>query len=328
MEGRKEHEEKTIKLIECKLNKCPNYMRSFYVTLDGKSYTTKRMYINYVSDFLDFLQDYYKLDINDIDVFSNIRPSMINSYVTQLNDVGESIKASRVYGIKNFFSFLVNDGYINSNPCDRVNPPKDKQVHKITSLTKEEIEIVKNNIMNGVGSELSKKRQKQWRTRDYAIVMLALSLGLRVTSLTEINMNDIDFENNEIKIVEKGNKERYIMFSDSIKEILNDWIEDRNWFLIRGGENCDALFISSQLKRINQNTIADLITKYTYNIDKHITPHKLRSTCATNVYNATGDIYLTADILGHADLRNTKRYAAMSEERKKKAAQAMDDILF
>ena len=82
------------------------------------------------------------------------------------------------------------------------------------------------------------------------------------------------------------------------------------------------------MKRINVRSIENLITKYTYNIDKHITPHKLRSTCATNVYNATGDIYLTADVLGHSNIANTRRYAQISEERKRKAASAMDDILF
>ena len=75
--------------------------------------------------------------------------------------------------------------------------------------------------------------------------------------------------------------------------------------------------------------VRDLVAKYTKGItDKHITPHKLRSTCATNIYEKTGDIYLVADVLGHSNLANTRRYTAVSNEKRKQAAKAMDDILF
>ena len=182
--------------------------------------------------------------------------------------------------------------------------------------------------MNGCGSEIAKTKQEKWRSRDYAIIILGLSLGLRVTSICEIDVDDINMEANELKIIEKGNKMRTIMFSDHVKNVLNDWIQDREIKLIESGKTSTALFISNKLTRISSRTVAHLVEKYTYNIDKRITPHKLRSTCATNVYGATGDIYLTADILGHRNIANTRRYAQVSEERKKKAAAAMDDILF
>ena len=328
MNGRKENEFKTNKHVENIIKKSPRYVKRYYKTMNDKSHTTKHKYITYLLDFMNFIQNECDINVNSIECFKKVKPSTINIYIASLEGVSDSCKAAKLYGVKNFFNFLVADDIIPNNPCDRVAIPRDKKEHKITYLTKEEIDIVKNNIMNGCGSEIAKTKQEKWRSRDYAIIILGLSLGLRVTSICEIDVDDINMEANELKIIEKGNKMRTIMFSDHVKNVLNDWIQDREIKLIESGKTSTALFISNKLTRISSRTVAHLVEKYTYNIDKRITPHKLRSTCATNVYGATGDIYLTADILGHRNIANTRRYAQVSEERKKKAAAAMDDILF
>lgn len=327
MEGRKENEEKVLKRIKETLVVAPKYIKEYYYTLNDKSYTTKYVYLNYVLDFLNFLDFELGLNIRDVRCFRQVKTSTINRYIAQL-DGKESIKASRLYGIKNFFNYLISDEYLENNPCDRASIPRDKEEHKIISLTKEEIETVKNNVLTYCGKINARPSQKQWIKRDYAIVMVGLSLGLRVTSLAEINLEDIDFQNKEIKVVEKGNKIRLVKFGTQIEEILLDWINERKYILVDSGKKNSALFISNQIKRINVRSIEKMITKYTYNIDKHITPHKLRSTCATTLYNATGDIYLTADRLGHSNISNTRRYAQISEERKQKAVDAVDSILF
>ena len=327
MKGRKENEEKKLKKLEQEIENKSLYIKKYYYTLDNKSYTTKEVYINYVMDFIDFIKDKLNLDVSNVNCFNEVKKSDIDFYLAEL-DGKTSIKRCRLYGIKSFFKFLEDDEYIITNPCTKVSAPKEKEEHAITSLTKEEIAIVKRNIFDGCGSSRAKATQRKWKTRDYAIVMLGLSLGLRVTSLTEINLEDINFSTQKITIVEKGNKTRTISFSDNIKNVLLDWIEDREIILGYELDRVDALFISNRHTRITSRGIENLVAKYTYNIDKHITPHKLRSTCATNVYNKTGDIYLTADVLGHSNIANTRRYAQISEERKKKAAQAMDDILF
>lgn len=328
MEGRKENELKKEKRIMEIIEQYPRYIKNYYDTMYDKSYTTRYTYVRYVISFIEFLKDELRIDISNINCFRYVKASTINSYIMTMKDQGNSIKASKLYGLKSFFNYLVNDDYISTNPCDKVAIPKDNKEHTIVSLTKKEINVIKNNIKTGCGNDLAKKRQRKWVNRDYAIVMVGLSLGLRVTSLTEINLSDIDFETMELRIVEKGNKTRTVMFSDNLKVIIEKWMCDREIMLKEKGIETDALFISTRMKRITSDAIADLIKKYTYNIDKHITPHKLRSTCATNVYNNTGDIYLTADILGHSNIANTRRYAEISEDRKKKAAKAMDSILF
>ena len=328
MQGRKEHELKMMNKINNLINGRPSYIREYYNTIYKKSYTTQHVYLRYVLNFIDYLKDELNYDIDDVECFKKVKASTVNSYMRSLEGVGEGIKASRLFGIKSFFKYLENDRIVDYNPCDKVEVPKDNKENDVTYLTKKEIKTVLRNIKNGCGNELAKSRQKKWRSRDTAIFMLGFSLGLRVTSLTEINLHDIDFENNELTIVEKGNKTRTIMFSEKLKPVFDTWIYDRNDMLRKKEVDTDALFISRNMKRITADAIADLVKKYTYNIDKHISPHKLRSTCATNTYNATGDIYLTAEKLGHRNIANTKRYVTASKERKEKAAKATDNVLF
>ena len=334
MKGRQESERNTEALIKKLLEDRPRYLYDYYITLDSKSHTTKLKYLRYIIYLIDYLEDKYDLDLDEVENFKNIKVSMINNYMTSIkykkdgSEMSNSLKASRFYGIKNFFDFLVDDEYIENNPCSKVKLPRNKDQHKIVSLTKEEINIIKDNINSGVGNQMSINRQRKWRSRDMALIMLALSLGLRVASVSEINLEDIDFENNLLTIVEKGNKIRTLQFSDSIKSLLYDWLKDRECFLKNSNKTCDALFITFQINRMTVGAISDMIKKYTYNIDKHITPHKLRSTCATNIYEKTGDIYLVADVLGHSNLGNTRRYTMVSSDKRKQAASAMDDILF
>lgn len=286
------------------------------------------LHIYNILQFFDYIKTEFHLNIDEIENFAKIKSSMLNSYMVGLTDISNSLKATKMYAIKSFFEFLLDDEYIDNNPCNKIKIPKDNKEHEVVSLTQREINKIKRNILKGVGDDLTKHRQEPWKKRDYAVVMLALSLGLRVISISEINIDDINFETNELKIVEKGNKIRTLMFSDGLAEILLEWVKDREEKLEDMDEDISALFISRQHQRLTAPSIRAMIKKYTYNIDKKITPHKLRSTCATNVYEQTGDIYLTADILGHSNIQNTKRYASISEEKKKKAASAMDNILF
>lgn len=334
MNGRKEKEKKMYMKIRNILNNQPKYMDSFYMTLFDKSYTTQFVYIKYVIDFISYIRSEYKLSLIEPEEFAQIKPSMINSYLFSLrydkegNENGNSIKASKLFGIKSFFSFLKGDDYISDNPCDDVTIPREKKYKEITVLTPEEIEIVKRNILNGVGSKKAIATQKKWRSRDMALIMLALSTGLRVASLTEINIEDLDMIKRTIIVTEKGNKTREVKFGESIMILLREWLKDRREMQWTRDVQTNALFLSGQLNRISERTVYDLVVKYTEGIDKKISPHKLRSSCATIIYEKTNDIYLTAEILGHASIENTKRYAKISDERKKKAASIMDDVLF
>lgn len=163
------------------------------------------------------------------------------------------------------------------------------------------------------------------KLRDLAIVTLLLGTGIRVSECVGLDVEDIDFRNNGIRLIRKGGSEMVVYFGPEVEKALKDYLEARKAISpLEGHEH--ALFYSTQRKRIGVQAVENLVKKYARAITttKKITPHKLRSTYGTTLYQETGDIYLVADVLGHKDVNTTKKhYAAMDDARRRKAATAI-----
>ena len=334
MSGRLERDKKIEDKISLLIKSQPVTIKEYANSFGNKTSATKKLYISRAISFVNYLNTEYDLDFNDISSLKRLNYSHISSYMnyikTHTPDGTYIVKeagscAAEFYAMKHFCKYLNLCRYIDYNPCDDIEVPKDKKQHEIISLTPEEIDVIKYNICNGVGTDRAKSFQDKWKSRDLCIVMLGIVTGLRISAISNIDVSDIDFENKILRTIEKGNFERTIYLSDKIIEIINDWLKDRDRIL--NGYNCNALFISNQKKRVSLTTIRTLLKKYTYNIQKHITPHKLRSTAATNLYEKTGDIYLVADVLGHHNIQNTRRYAKVSDCKRKYAAQELSNLI-
>ena len=140
-----------------------------------------------------------------------------------------------------------------------------------------------------------------------------------------MNIDDIDLKNNGIKIIRKGGNEVIVYFGDEVLEALLPYLEERKQIEALPGHT-NALFLSMQKKRMSVRSVENLVKKYAKTVTtmKNITPHKLRSTYGTNLYNETGDIYLVADVLGHKDVNTTKKhYASLEDSRRRMAARAV-----
>ena len=152
-----------------------------------------------------------------------------------------------------------------------------------------------------------------------------LGTGIRVSECVGLDIQDVDFRNNGIKIIRKGGNESIVYFGDEVEKALIDWMEERKDIEpLPGHEN--ALFYCTQRKRMGVQAVENMVKKYARQktTQKKITPHKLRSTYGTSLYRETGDIYLVADVLGHKDVNTTKKhYAAMDDDRRRRAASAV-----
>ena len=158
-----------------------------------------------------------------------------------------------------------------------------------------------------------------------AIVTLLLGTGMRVSECVGIDINDIDFDINGVKIIRKGGNEMVVYFGEEVEKALRDYLEERKAADPKPG-NENALFLSIQNKRIGVRAVEKLVKKYAGKVTtlKKISPHKLRSTYGTTLYNETGDIYLVADVLGHKDVNTTKKhYAQMQDDNRRRAARAV-----
>ena len=333
MTGRLEEELYIENKIMIMLQGKPNILFDYYNSLIDETYNTKNNYLRHVVKFIEYMNNTYEIDFKDCDDLNKIKSIHINNHINQYNYKyvrGErlkntnSYKANKLSALRNFFEFLCDNDIIEYNPCLRIKTPKDKRLHNVVSLNKEEIQTVKNNIKNGVGSSRAIKYQRKWTNRDMAIIMVGITTGLRVSAICNINLNDISFKNKTIRVIEKGDIEKEVYIPDNVIEILKDWLYDREDIL--SNYKIDALFISSQKKRITTHAVRNIVDKYTYNIDKKITPHKLRSTAATNLLEKTDNIYLVAEVLGHKNIQNTKKYAGMSNDKKIEAANILGNL--
>lgn len=323
--GRLEKEIIELNKISEKLDRLPNVIKNYFYYLEAadKSYTTIKVYVNYVVN----LMDYCTKGRHDEDFYKKITSATINEYMSSIKyktgkngettKVGNEIRAARWSALNKFFIYLKSNNLISVNPMAQTFRPPCKQDRDVTYLTEKEIKQCINNIY--------KNCTQKYVNRDICIFSLAVSIGLRVSAITQINLEDVDLQNNTIRVVEKGNKNRTMNFGENLRQKLVAWLDDRDEYFY--DIPTDALFVSRKKNRISVSAVEDMIAKYTNDINKHITPHKLRATCATNLYKKTGDIYMVADQLGHANIATSKIYTKIDHETKLKAANILDNLI-
>ena len=321
---------------------CSDFIRSIAVTT---STLTRLAYAIDLKTFFHFLQaervafsekkltlmtdqDLEKLTQNDLTAYTE--------YLTYYFKTDESSVPNKVHinhelsikrklcSIRSFYDYLFRNQRISSNVTELVPLPK---VHEkpIIRLTKDELVRILNTAQSG--DQLSKGQQKFQKItakRDFALLSLFLGTGIRVSECVGMNLNDVDFENNAFIVTRKGGNQVVLYFSPEVADALADYIEERRQIETLPGSE-EALFLSLQRKRITQRAVQNLVKKYAAvaaPLKPKISPHKLRSTYATNLYNETGDIYLVADVLGHSSVDTTrKHYADMTDARRKMAAE-------
>lgn len=323
MTGRLEQENKLKQNIEERLANLPIIFTQFYQYMESenKSYGTCLHYICYVSDFMEAVTQ----GKGDEEFYKNVTVSEIRNYIITLRRRekrgqeirnSDSIQATRWSAINSFYNFLVMDEYIEVNPMNKTKRPQNKSSKEIVYLEKDEIEQIINKI--------KKEAKDTLVNRDIAIVTLGISTGLRVAALVNVNVGDIDFKANTIHVIEKGNKDRYVKFGNNTRAILSQWIMDRNSYF--DDAETDALFISQFRTRITTEGVRKVLRKYTKGLDKHITPHCLRKTAATQAYMSGADIRTIASMLNHNSINTTMRYAAAVDSKKEEMMESLDNL--
>lgn len=263
---------------------------------------------------------------DDIDCFMEylsyyIRPDYEHPESSAELHNDEKGKSRKLAAVRSMYKYFYRKRKVVANPAAIVETPK---IHskQIVRLDVNEMADFLDAVESGEKlSQREKKFHERTKKRDLAITTLLLGTGMRVSECVGINIKDIDFKNNAVKIVRKGGNEVFLYFGDEVQTALQNYLEER-CSTITKEEDEDALFLSSQGKRITVRTVQKMVKKYASAVTvKKVSPHKLRSTFGTNLYQETGDIYLVADTLGHADVNTTKKhYAEIEDQRRRKAA--------
>lgn len=323
---------------------CSDFLRSIAVTTGT---FTRLAYAIDLRTFFHFLQS-ERVAFSDKNLtlwsdedLSRVSQSDLTAYVEYLtyyfksdDESGEQpVKAlvnhdlaikRKLCSIRSFYDFLFKNHRVPSNVTLLVPLPK---IHEkpILRLNRDEMIKMLNQAETGEGmTEGQKRYQKLTAKRDYAMLSLFLGTGIRVSECVGINLSDINMEENAFLVTRKGGNQVVLYFPAEVATALAEYIEERTKIDTLPGHE-DALFLSLQKRRITQRAVQNLVKKYAAvaaPLKPKISPHKLRSTFATNLYNATGDIYLVADVLGHSSVDTTrKHYADMTDARRRMAAE-------
>lgn len=270
------------------------------------------------------LQDLNQLTSSDIEEYQEYLKYYKSENREQKNTA--SGIARKMSSLRSFFDYFFKKELLTRNVAMQVDMPK---LHEkaIVHLEPDEVAILLDCIEN-YENQLSGQKKAYFRKtklRDIAIIILLLGTGMRVSECVGLDLSDVNFRENSIRIIRKGGNEAILYFGSEVEAALLDYINGSRPHIaanaLPGQEN--ALFLSMQKKRISVHAVENLVEKYTKEFipQKKITPHKLRSTYGTALYQETGDIYLVADVLGHSDVGTTKKhYAAIKEEHRRKAA--------
>lgn len=335
-----EHENQTIFKTRELIKELPAMCRDFFLSVnDTTTAMTRLAYCYDLRLFFNYLKEndrrFYNTEIKDItiDDLAQIKATDINEYMEYLSlyknpengkmmSNKENGKSRKLAAVRSLFSYLYKEEKLPANPAELVTTPK-KREKDIVRLEPNEVAQLLDDIESG--TKLTKGQQRFYNytgIRDFALVTLLLGTGMRVSELVGLDIDDINFDNNGLNITRKGDKQMVIYFGNEVRDALEQYLEYRNKLKPREGSE-KALFLSIQNKRLGVRAVQNLVKKYAQQVTtlKNISPHKLRSTYGTELYRATNDIYLVADVLGHSDVNTTKKhYAQQSDENRRRAA--------
>lgn len=325
------------------LKTLPDFSKDYFRAIEPTTSTKTR--ISYAYDIRVFFQ--FLLTENPalkdktmkelpVSLLDQIKPVDIEEYMEYLklydssddkiHSNGERGLKRKMSSLRSFYAYYYKRQLIETNPALLVDMPKlhDKAIVRLDAgETAALLDYIEH-----CGDSLTGQRKvyyEKTKLRDLAIVTLLLGTGIRVSECVGLDVDDIDFRNNGIRLIRKGGSEMVVYFGDEVEKALKSYLTAREAIIPAAGHE-RALFYSTQRKRIGVQAVENLVKKYSRAVttSKKITPHKLRSTYGTTLYQETGDIYLVADVLGHRDVNTTKKhYAAMDDARRRKAASAV-----
>jgi len=286
------------------------YIDDFHSYLDkerGYSKHTSTSYIHDLHRFNDFLIEY--VGTFDISVES-IDKQAIRHFLGKEFEEGFSSKTvgRRLASIKSFYKYLIKAEVVENNPSNYVKTPKS---------TKPLPNYIDEKMIDALME--APPADTIVGLRDRAILELFYSTGIRLSELININFVNIDFQNNLIRVIGKGNKERLIPFGNKSMKAVENYIAKSGRSIKTADKNA-PLFVNSKGERISQRTVQRSVNMYLGLVTEgeHLGPHTLRHSFATHLLDRGADLRAVKDLLGHSSLSSTQIYTHVQPERMKK----------
>lgn len=226
-----------------------------------------------------------------------IQTADIRLLLNEWHRSGKSAKTlqRRLSSVRSFFNFLIHQQLTKNNPANGIRAPKAAKKLPKTLDSDEACHFVE------IPAD-------DWLSiRDRAILELLYSSGLRLSELVELNMQDIEINNQQVRVLGKGNKTRIVPIGKKALQALQAWYKIRHNKIRNPSE---AVFISSRGTRISTRTVQQRLSTYSQKqgMQQHVNPHKLRHSFASHILQSSGNLRAVQELLGHSDLATTQIY--------------------
>jgi integrase/recombinase XerD len=263
------------------------------------SKNTIESYSRDITKFKDYLKQY---GIKD---FEDLSHEQILKFLEELFDTQNDASVSRILStLRNFYKFLLRTDKIKKNPFSKIKNPKLPK-KDISILNQEEVKKFLDIIPSSTAFQL----------RDRAMFELLYSCGLRVSEIINLRLSDIDIEEELIRFVGKGNKERIVPLSNTSKGYLQKYINAARYKIEREKKN-DFVFLNKNGNRITRQGLWKTLKKYSdrSGIKKNIYPHIFRHSFATHMLEEGADLRIVQELLGHSSISTTEIYTNLDKQ--------------
>lgn len=280
-------------------------IKSFKIYLQLEKGLSKSSIESYLRDIS--LLNRYINEFTSINDLIKIDRNILNEFFFWISNIGLAARshARILSGIRAFYNFLIIEKIIEINPCDLIESPK-LPIKLPDTLDYEEIQAIINTI----------DKSKPESDRNISIIEMIYSSGLRVSEVLNLKLSNIYFNEEFLRIIGKGNKERLVPVSKVSLEKLKIWLEfHRNKLKIASGFE-DYVYLNRRGKNLTRNMIFLIIKEAAKNagINKNISPHTLRHSFATHLVEAGANLRAVQQMLGHSSIITTEIYVHMSAE--------------
>ena len=264
----------------------------FLKNIKGLSENTAKAYQRDLNKFSKFLESI------SIDSLESISEEKCSAWVADLfqNDVSARSIQRHISSAKGFFSYMKKIGLVQSSPFELINSPKSPS-HLPNILSPEEVSQL-----------LNFKPKNSQDKRDFAIIELIYSSGLRVSEAVNSNLSDFEDNNNFLRVIGKGSKTRLVPVGRFAQNAIKIWISERKKILTSD----DALFVNLRGSRISTRSVQERIKNIALKQGlPPVNPHMLRHSFATHLLESSGDLRSIQELLGHSSLSTTQIYTRL-----------------
>ncbi len=251
------------------------------------------------------------LKMRKIDSIDKVDKHVLRDYLAYLIEQGiaKGSITRKLSAIRSFYRYLVREGILNHNPIEHASSPRRERRLPSFLTVDETVRLLK-----------APNLETPQGLRDRCLMEFIYAAGLRVSELAGLNLEQVNLDTGEIRVLGKGSKERMVLIGEPAVRALSDYLDKGRPILQTGTGIENAIFLNNEGSRLSERMVQKILNKYARlaGIDKRVHPHLLRHTFATHMLDGGADLRVVQELLGHSNMATTQIYTHVTQSRARK----------